>query len=169
MAEFWRGKIWKWGIVAPVTLLALAGALADIVTSTVDYWPLLAPSYFVIAISVWNNLGDSAKARRRAVAQVAEAPIDEPDADEAGDYSTADSDGIVTHVQPVTVLSLAGGLWRLFAQGFWTFGITFFCMVLIWMAIAVATWVRGYWYIYGPVLAGIVDRLDSRCDQVPPG
>src|SRR5271168_4310093 len=66
---FWLGRIWKWGVVAPVTALAFAGAIADIVTNTVDYWYLLAPSYFVIAISVWNGMSDRAEARRRAAAE----------------------------------------------------------------------------------------------------
>jgi hypothetical protein len=166
---FWQGRIWKWGVVAPATALAFAGALADIVTSTVDYWYLLAPSYFVIAISVWNDLGAFAKSRRTALT-AAEAAVDDGDEDEeaprtlkppsiveAGDAGllAAGDDAIVTHVQTVTALSVVGALGRLFIQGLGTFCITLICLVAIWAAIAIGTWGKGYWYIYGPVLAGI--------------
>ena len=31
--------------------------------------------------------------------------------------------------------------------------VTFICMIAIQAAIDIATWGRGYWYVYGPVLA----------------
>jgi len=160
---FWLGKIWRWGVVVPATLAAIAGAITDIVTDTVAYWYLLAPSYFVIAISVWNELSVEAMARRRADRLAAESvdggrpPETQPslaESNEPGAGAAAD-DAIVATVRQVSAFTIAGGLWRGFIRAFATFGITLFCMVLIWMAIGVATWARGYWYVYGPVLAGI--------------
>ncbi len=159
----WQGRIWRWGVVVPVTLAAFAGAIADVATGTVAYWGLLAPSYFVIAISVWKDLSADAKASRRADRLAAEA-TDEGrgqetlpslvEAVEPAGGSTAD-DAIVAPARQVSVVTIIGGLGGGIIRLIMTFGITLFCMVLIWMAIAVATWARGYWYVYGPVLAGI--------------
>jgi hypothetical protein len=154
---FWLVRIWRWGVVAPVTVLAFAGGIADVVTGTVDYWYLLAPSYFVIAISVWNSLGAKAEARRQAALAAAER---DDETDEAAPQivaadAPADDDAIVATVRPVTVLSITGAAWQTFLRVLWTFTFTFMFMVLIWMAIAIATWARGYWYIYGPIFAGV--------------
>jgi len=151
---FWQGRIWRWGVVVPVTVLAFAGGIADIVTNTVDYWCLLAPSYVVIWISVWNSLGAKAEARRQA----ALAAADDDAADETAPSivaadAPADDEAIVATVRPVTVVSITGAVWQTFLRILWTFTFTFMFMVLIWMAIAIATWARGYWYIYGPIFA----------------
>ena len=148
------GRIWRWGVVVPVTVLAFAGGIADVVTGTVDYWYLLAPSYFVIAISVWNGLGARSEARRQvALAAVDDAGDETPLTIVAGDPASAEP--IVGDERPVTVVSIAGAAWRTFLRVLWTITFTFMAMVLIWMTIAIATWARGYWYIYGPIFAGI--------------
>jgi hypothetical protein len=160
---FWLGRIWRWGVVVPATLAAFAGAIADVVTDTVAYWYLLAPSYFVIAISVWNELSIEAAARRRADRLAAESvdegrpPEAQPSLLESNELArgAAADDAIVATERQVSAFTIVGGLGRGLIRVVATFGITLFCMVLIWMAIGVATWARGYWYIYGPVLAGI--------------
>ena len=160
---FWVGRIWRWGVVVPATLAAFAGAIADVVTNTVAYWYLLAPSYLVIAISVWNELSAEAAARRRAERRAADSadegrsPQAQPSLEESSEPvgGAAADDAIVSTVRQVSGVTIVGGLWRGSVRLFVTFGITLFCMVLIWMAIGLATWARGYWYIYGPVLAGI--------------
>jgi hypothetical protein len=50
------GKIWRWGVVVPVSVAAFAGAAADIVTDTLNYWWLLAPSYPVIGVATWRGM-----------------------------------------------------------------------------------------------------------------
>lgn len=154
------GKVWRWGVVAPVTALAFAGGIADVVTGTLFYWYLLAPSYFVIAISVWNSFSAKAEARRRAELAAAhreaagDEPIPEPATIMASD-DPAPAEAIVTQVRPVTVWSLADGALRLLVRFLATFTVTMILLILIWAAIEVATRVRGYWYIYSPIIVGI--------------
>jgi hypothetical protein len=156
-AMFWQGRLWRWGVVVPVTVLAFAGGIADVVTGSLFFWYMLAPSYFVIAISVWNSLGAKAGARRRAALSAAERNDEKDQAapqSMAADACAGD-DAIVAQVRPMTMLSIAGEAWQTFLRVLWTLTFTFMFMVLIWMAIAIATWARGYWYIYGPIFAGV--------------
>jgi hypothetical protein len=117
-------------VVTPCALAALAGGIGDVVTGTLRFWYLLAPSYGVIAITVWRGAG----ARRPA--RPAEAVlVEEPPRLSVGSL----------------VYALAQGALRLLA----TLVFTFIYLVAIWAAIATATWARPYWYVYAPALAVI--------------
>ena len=143
----WPEKAWRWGAVVPATVAALAGGLGDVITGTLQFWYLLAPSYLVIAIAVWRDM--NARLARRALAA---GKADQTPLVEAGDRAMAD-EPLVARPPRVSVgsvvLRLAQGAVRLLAAVV----VTSIYLVMIWMAIAVATWGRGYWYVYGPVLA----------------
>ena len=49
--------------------------------------------------------------------------------------------------------SVASGLGQGFVRLLAAATVTFICMIAIQAAIDIATWGRGYWYVYGPVLA----------------
>jgi len=140
-------KVWKWAVVVPATVAALAGRLADVIAGTLNYWWLLAPSYPVIGVAVWRAMSAKAQAAWEAkrLAELDEtATAEEPappdqalvsDAPQvsAGSFATSLGQGAVGLLAAVTV--------------------TFICMIAIQAAIDIATWGRGYWYVYGPVLA----------------
>jgi hypothetical protein len=122
--------LWRWGVVLPVTLAALSGAAADIVTGTLAYWWLLAPSYPIIYIGLWRALGPYAPP---------------PPTDPLGAQR-------LPLLTPGGVLARAVYVpWRLFGA----FGSTFVVLVCIWGVIAFLTWVRPYWPIYIPVLLAL--------------
>ena len=80
------------------------------------------------------------------------------DADEDGadrderDRASVDGDPLVARPSRLTPGRVAGGAFELFIRALATFGLTFLAMVAIWAAIGIATWGRGYWYVYVPVL-----------------
>jgi hypothetical protein len=123
--------IWRWGIVLPVTLLALAGGAAEVWTGTVNYWYLLAPSYLLIAVQVWRHL-----------------PVDEG-APQTGD----DIEG--ERRQPITVGRVIASPFRLALKALMVFGLSFALIVAIWVAIAILTWLKPFWYIYVPAILAI--------------
>jgi hypothetical protein len=145
-------KIWKWGFVVPAAVAALAGGLADVMTGTLNYWPLLAPSYAVIGVSVWRGTSAKAEAARRAK-QLAE--LDEAEAGKSA-APAEDLEGapaLVTDAPRVSVGSLATNLWQGFVRLLVALVAAFIYLIAIQAAIDIATWGRGYWYVYGPVLA----------------
>jgi hypothetical protein len=131
--------------------------MGDVITGTLQFWYLLVPSYLVIAIAVWRQL--DARAARTALSTAAS---DEDEAArpassqtplvEAGDRALG-GDPLVDRPPRVSVGSVVLGLGQGAVKLLAAIVITFIYLVMIWMAIAVATWGRGYWYIYGPVLA----------------
>jgi hypothetical protein len=159
----WAGRIWRWGIVLPTALLALAGGLADVITGTVNFWYLLAPFYPVMGVLVWRRT--SAKAQEEAEAKrwaAVDAKLGEDGLPplrtdrwtppRAGEKAP---EMLVSLPRRITVWSILGAIVGNLLRLVMVFGITFACMVAIWGAISVATWGRGYWYVYVPVLAGI--------------
>jgi hypothetical protein len=155
----WPKNAWRWGAVIPSTVAALAGGLGDVITGTLQFWYLLVPSYLVIAIAIWRDM-DARVARRALEAAAREADEDEAARGasnqtpliEAGDRAMEDEPLVARPPRASVgsvVLRLAQGGVRLLAA----IVVTFIYLVMIWMAIAVATWGRGYWYVYGPMLA----------------
>jgi hypothetical protein len=136
---------------------ALVGGLADVITGTLQFWYLLVPSYLVIAIAVWRDL--DARAARRALRTAASdedgaaGPVsNQAPLVEAGDRAM--QGGLLVDRPPrVSVGSIALGLGQGAVRLLAAIVVTFIYLVMMWMAIAVATWARGYWYVYGPVLA----------------
>jgi hypothetical protein len=158
-------KIWRWGIVLPTALLALAGGLADVATGTMNFWYLLAPFYPVIGVLVWRRTSPKAQEEAEAKAWAAvEAKLAEdglPPLHRQTDRWTPTSVGekapemLVSVPRRITVWSILGAIVGNSLRLVMVLGLTFICMVAIWGAISIATWGRGYWYVYGPVLAGI--------------
>ena len=145
-------KVWTWGIVIPATVAAFAGGLADVVTGTLDYWWLLAPSYPMIGVAVWRGMSAKAEAagRARQLAELDEAAAGAP-AQAAEDVAAAAA--LVSDAPQVGVGSVATSLGQGFVRLLAAVTVTFICMIAIQAAIDIATWGRGYWYVYGPVLA----------------
>jgi len=140
-------KVWRWAIVVPATVAALAGGLADVITGTLHYWWLLAPSYPVIGVAVWRSMSAKAPAAWEAK-QLAE--LD--DTATAAEPAPPDL-ALVTDAPQVSVGSVATSLGQGAARLLAAVAATFICMIAIQAAIDIATWGRGYWYVYGPVLA----------------
>ncbi|HEY2710487.1 MAG TPA: hypothetical protein VGI95_20785 [Caulobacteraceae bacterium] len=151
-------KIWKWGIVLPVTLAAFAGAIADIVTGTVDYWYLLAPSYFVIAVASWRNSDMRLIDRWRA---------------EKARFTKKEADEYVEEMnRPARTAPgrAVQSVWQLSMRFLASFRMTFFFMVCMWGAIEFLTWAKPYWYIYVPVIlviAGLIWWAYASSPKVP--
>jgi hypothetical protein len=164
--------------VVPVTVAALSGGLAEIVTGTLQFWPLLWPAFPVIGVSIWRSLDPKRRAASDAKrlaeldAAVAEAEAEEaavsrkrpphreprlseldPVAGTGGE--TIGGGPLIQDAPHATVGSLAGALGAGLLRLLWTVTFTFMSMILIWGLIAVGTWGKGYWYVYGPVLAGV--------------
>jgi hypothetical protein len=161
----WVEKIWRWGIVLPTALLALAGGLADVVTGTTNFWYLLAPFYPVIGVLIWRRMSpkaeEEAEAKRWAEmqAQLAEAgapPMHHLTEDLAPPSASEKApESLVRLPRRITVGSILGAIFGNLMRLMLAFMFTFICMVAIWATISIATWGRGYWYVYVPVLAGI--------------
>jgi hypothetical protein len=157
-------KIWRWGIVLPVALVALAGALGDVITGTLNYWYLLAPSYPVIGILVWRRMSpraqEEAEAKEWAAVQARLAEAGAPPMPLMTDDWAPPKDGekapesLVRLPRRISVGSILGAIFGNLMRLMLAFMFTFICMVGIWGAIAIATWGRGFWYVYVPVLAG---------------
>jgi hypothetical protein len=161
----WPAKLWRWGIVLPATLAAFAGGIADVVTGTLVYWPLLAPSYFVILIAVWRDTDARAEKRRR------DRRLAEPEAEAEADgfrdeappplesepelLGRGPGDATVTEPPRLTGGSILVFLGQGFVRLLVIVTVTSIYLVAIWGVIAVATWARPYWYVYGPGLAVI--------------
>jgi hypothetical protein len=139
-------KVWKWAVVVPATIAALAGGLADVITGTLNFWYLLAPSYPVIGVSVWRGLSAKAEAAWRAK------QLADPDEAVAG-APTPPDEALVTDAPRASVGSVATSLGQGFVRLLGAVAVTFICMIAIQAAIDIATWGRGYWYVYGPILA----------------
>jgi hypothetical protein len=123
--------VWRWGIVLPVTLLALAGGAADVWTGTLGFWYLLAPSYLLIAVQVWRHFpGDG-------------------DAPQTGD----DIEG--ERRRPITIGRVLWSPFLLVLKALMVLGLTFALMVAMWVAIAILTWLKPFWYIYVPTILAI--------------
>ena len=45
VAATWPGWAWRWGVLVPCVVAALGGGIGDVVTGTLRFWWLLAPSY----------------------------------------------------------------------------------------------------------------------------
>ena len=174
----WPARLWRWGVVVPVTIAALAGGLADVVTGTLRFWPLLWPSFPVIGVAIWRSLDPKRRAARDAGrlaeldAAVAEAEAEEvavagkpprrhaPRLSDLYPVATRSDQAIgggpmVEDAARITVGSVAGAIGGGLLRLLWTVTFTFMSMILIWGVIAVGTWGKGYWYVYGPALAAI--------------
>ena len=164
--------------MVPVTVAALAGGLAEIVTGTLRFWPLLWPSFPVIGVAIWRGLDPKRRAARDAKRRAElDAAVAEAEADEAAvtgrpprrraarlsDLYPVSTQGaqtigggpLIEDAPHVTVGSVAGAIGGGLLRLLWTVTFTFMSMILIWGLIAVGTWGKGYWYVYGPVLAAI--------------
>jgi hypothetical protein len=140
----WAGKVWRWGVIAPVTVAAVAGVIADVRTATLFYWWLLAPSYLTVAIATWKSLTRQDAERAKLAAQAhAEVMAERGESD------------LVSEAPHISVGAVTFGAYQLFLRFLATFAIAFMYLIAIQATIAMATWARPYWYVYGPAIAVI--------------
>jgi hypothetical protein len=121
-ALIWRGAIWV------ASLSAVAGVVADVVTSTLFYWPLLAPAYVMIFLSAWR-------------------------ASRPGAWRLARPDALGTERLPrLTPLSVIGRIVMLPLRLLGALGMVICCAAPIWAVIAFLTWAKPFWQVYVPVM-----------------
>ena len=132
----------------------------------------------MIGVAIWRSLDPKrqAAADARRLAEL-DAAVAEAEAEEAAatgkppphreprlsalypaaepDHQTIGGGPLIEDAPHVSVGSLAGAVGAGLLRLLWTVTFTFMSMIFIWGVIAVGTWAKGYWYIYGPVLAAI--------------
>jgi hypothetical protein len=162
-------KLWRWGVVLPAALLAVAGVIADAATRTLSFWPLLAASYFVVGILVWRRTSPKAMEEAELTEDAARlAQIEELDAEAEGraprplpeakwveSREPKAAESLVVQPPRVTLGSVVGGMFGgVFRIGAAIAGALIY-MIALQAVIDLATWARGFWFIYVPLLAGL--------------
>jgi hypothetical protein len=171
-------KAWKWGVVIPLTVLAVAGWVGDVVTATWQFWYLIWPSYAVILVAFWRGLSPRAlgarEARRTAAnaAKLAEYNAAESAAARAEHrrpqlirsmFETAGlpltGDTLIGQPRRVTIGSILWAVYGFFSRVLWSLVATFACMIGTWAAISIGIWARGWWFIWAPAAAAIAGLI----------